>query len=193
MPLSDEELAAIDPIENLKNRPPKDEYFLAMASVVAMRSFDPSSKCGCVIVSKDGRVLSTGYNGPVKGSIDEKIPLTRPERYYHMIHAEENALLAYSGSYQDIQGATVYLTGSPCHRCLRMMIQKGITRIVRSDYVPLCVDEQDKAAQEIMLNEYEYGDTGRKGRRPRINIVNNQQSEIVVSILDSAKKSLKED
>ena len=67
-------------------RPAWDEYYLTIAYVVAQRSFDPSSKCGCVLVSRDGRVLSTGYNGPIKGSIDSKIPLTRPEKYCHMIH-----------------------------------------------------------------------------------------------------------
>ena len=64
----------------LMKRPTWEEYYVTMAHVVAQRSFDPSSKCGCVLVSKDNRVLSTGYNGPLKGSIDEEIPLTRPEK-----------------------------------------------------------------------------------------------------------------
>ena len=104
MPLSDKELNEVDPKENVKQRPSWEEYYLAIAYVVSQRSFDPSSKCGCVLVSKDNRVLATGYNGPLKQSIDEEIPLIRPQKYKHMLHGEENALLAYNGSHQDIQG-----------------------------------------------------------------------------------------
>ena len=137
--------------KELLKRPTWEEYYVTMAHIVAQRSFDPSSKCGCVLVSKDNRVLSTGYNGPLKGSVDEEIPLTRPEKYCHMIHSEENSLLAYGGSHKDIQGATAYITGPPCHRCLRMMLQKGITKLVYAEQNIKCVDEDDKKAQEIML------------------------------------------
>jgi len=154
MPLSDKELEKIDTKENLKNRPSYDEYFLAIAFIVAQRSFDPSSKCGTVIVSKDKRVLATGYNGPIKGSVDEEIPLTRPDRYFHMIHGEENALLAYSGSYQDIQGATVYITSRPCYKCLRMLLQKGIMKIVYGGNLTKVVDDNDMKAQSLMLKHH---------------------------------------
>ena len=154
MPLSDEELEQIDPWENLNKRPSWDEYYLTIAYVVAQRSFDPSSKCGCVIVSKDNRVLSTGYNGPIGRSIDHEIPLTRPSRYCHFIHGEENALLSYNGSKQDIEGATAYMTGRTCHRCLRMLLQKGISRIVYSSNKTKCVDDTDMEAQKIMISHY---------------------------------------
>jgi len=153
MPLTNEELAKIDPVENLKNRPSKDDYFLALAFVVARKSFDPSSKCGCVIVSKDGRILATGYNGPLPDSNDVEVPLIRPDRYYVMIHGEENALLAYSGSYTDIQGATAYITGRFCHRCLRMLLRKGITRLVYGKNDTACVDKEDLRAQELLLRD----------------------------------------
>jgi len=136
---------------DLSSRPQWDEYYLTMAFIVAQRSFDPSSKCGAVIVSKDNRVLSTGYNGPIKSSNDKEIPLTRPQKYCHMIHGEENSLLAYNGSFQDIQGGTIYVTGRPCHRCLRMILQKGITRIVYGPSVTKVVDGSDMEAQEIMI------------------------------------------
>ena len=131
-----------------------DSYFLTLAFVAAQRSIDPNTKCGAVIVSKDKRVLSMGYNGPIKNSHDDKIPLTRPEKYYHMIHGEENALLAYNGSFQDISEATAYVTGRPCHKCLRMLLQKGIKRIVYSNAnVTKVVDAEDMKAQQIMLND----------------------------------------
>lgn len=154
MPLTDAELEKIDPVENLKDRPESEEYFLAIAKVVSQRSMDPSSKCGAIIVSKEGRTLSTGYNGPLRGSIDEEIPLIRPDRYFHMVHAEENAIIAYNGSYEEIHGATIYVTGRPCHRCLRMIIQKGILRVLYGDNKTFVVDSADLAAQEIMLRHH---------------------------------------
>jgi len=154
MPLSDEELKKIDIHALLENRPKKDIYYLTIASVIAQASFDPSSKCGAVIVSYDGRILSTGYNGPLKHSKDEEIPLVRPNRYFHMIHSEENAILAYNGSYQDIVNSTIYVTSRPCHRCLRMIIQKGITRVVYGQGITRVVDKDDLEAQEIMLRHH---------------------------------------
>jgi dCMP deaminase len=137
------------------NRPSWDDYYLATAYVLAQRSMDPSTKCGCVIVSKDNRVLSTGYNGPIKGSKDHLVPLTRPFKYYFMIHSEINALLAYGGSHQDISGATCYVTSRPCHVCLRSLLQKGIGRIVYGAVAQArMLDEQDMKAQEMMLRDH---------------------------------------
>jgi dCMP deaminase len=133
-------------------RPSWDSYYLSIAYLVSSRSIDPSTKHGAIIVSKENRVLSLGYNGPIKGLNDRVVPLTRPAKYYHMIHAEENALLAYYGSHQDILGATCYVTGPPCHKCLRMLIQKGIKRIVHGDVMSMMMDSPDKEAQEIMLS-----------------------------------------
>ena len=141
-------------MNSLEQRPPWDIYYLTIAFVVAQRSFDPNTKHGAVIVSKDGRVLSTGYNGPIKHSIDSEIPLTRPEKYKVTIHSEENSILAYNGSYQDIVGATIYITGRPCHRCLRMIIQKGITKIVYAQTVSKVIDQADMDAQAIMLRHH---------------------------------------
>ena len=64
-----------------------------------------------------------------------------------MIHAEENAILAYNGSNQDIEGSSIYITGSPCHKCLRMIIQKGIKRIVYPKFpITACQDKADLQA-----------------------------------------------
>ena len=126
---------------------PYDDYFLAMCYLVAQRSPDPSTKCGSVLVSAENRVLSTGYNGPIKGVNDAIIPTERPAKYAHFLHSEENCLLAYNGCLQDLTGATIYVTGAPCHKCLRMIIQKGITNIVYTDGNLAVM--QDKTEQEI--------------------------------------------
>src|SRR4029077_15021443 len=78
-------------------RPSWDDVYMAMAFIAARRSMDPRTKHGCVIVSKDNRPLTWGCNGPLKGILDSSVPLTAPEKYYHMIPAEANALLAYCG------------------------------------------------------------------------------------------------
>lgn len=130
-----------------------DDYFLTVAYLCAQRSIDPSTKCGAVLVSKDRRILSTGYNGPIKGVNDDMIPLTRPDKYAHMIHAEENAILAYSGSTQDLDDSTIYITGAPCHKCLRMIIQKGIFNIVYANANVAVMQKDDvvkKYAQLMM-------------------------------------------
>lgn len=117
-----------------------------------MRSIDPSTKCGAALVSKEYKVLSTGYNGPIKGSIDGMIPLVRPAKYCHILHAEENCLLAYNGSNQDLEGATMYVTGRPCHKCLRMILQKGIKNIVYCDAnLAVMQDSDEKAIVDLML------------------------------------------
>jgi deoxycytidylate deaminase len=104
------------------------------------------------LVSSGRTILSTGYNGPLQGSDDASIPMSRPEKYSHMIHAEENLLLAYHGSRQDLAESSIYVTARPCHRCLRGILRKNITRIVYgSGWWP--VPDDDLNAQELMLKD----------------------------------------
>ena len=135
-----------------------DIYYLTLCYVVAQKSKDLSTKCGAVIVSDDNRILSTGYNGPIRNSNDSNFPTKRPEKYYHTLHAEENALLMYSGSCRDIFGATIYVTGMPCHKCLRMIIQKGISRVVFcKGHLAKMQDDVDLEASLEMIDRY-YGE-----------------------------------
>lgn len=130
-----------------------DLYYMAIAFMVSQRSFDPNTKCGCVLVSKDNRILSTGYNGPIKGYNDDEVPLDRDKLYY-MIHSEINALLSYNGSFEEIKNSKCYVTIQPCHECVRALLQKGISDIYCSD-LPLakCMDEKSMIAQKNMLNQ----------------------------------------
>jgi dCMP deaminase len=136
------------------NKIPYQEYFLTLAFFVAQRSIDPSTKCGAVLVAADKRILSTGYNGPLKGVDDNIIPLTRPEKYAHMLHAEENCLLAYNGSAQDLNGAVMYVTGSPCHKCLRMILQKGIRKIIVTTGNPTVMHDSSEEKICKMIRDY---------------------------------------
>ena len=84
------------------------------------------------------------------------VPLERPAKYAHLLHAEENCLLAYSGCIQDLADATMYVTGAPCHKCLRMIIQKGVKNIVYTDGNLAVM--QDVAEQEICKLMLSYSD-----------------------------------
>lgn len=140
-------------IGGLEHKPSKDVYFMSLCYLISQRSIDTNTACGAILVAADGRILSTGYNGPPKGSIDENFPMTRPEKYVGMLHSEENAILAYFGSQQDLVGSTMYITGDPCNRCLRGMLQKGIRRFVYAGGVQakMTADDSDLIRDRNML------------------------------------------
>ncbi len=106
-------------------RPSWDEYFMAIAKVVATRSPDEDTKVGCVLVDDRNRIIGTGYNGHPRG-IDGK-PTSRPDKYRWMIHAEQNAILFAT---RRLENATVYCTHLPCPNCALSLVAVGIRRIV---------------------------------------------------------------
>lgn len=108
-----------------------DEYFMNIAEAVAAKSKDPSSKMGCVIVDKNKRVVSLGYNGMVQGADESKMTLSeRPMKYYFAIHSEMNALIF---AHQDLTGCTIYNRVATCENCLKYCLQAGIKRFVYRD------------------------------------------------------------
>ncbi len=108
-----------------------DKYFMKIAEVVATKSKDPSTKTGCVIVDKNNRVVSLGYNGLPQGADESKMTLTEyPTKYYFSIHAEMNALIF---ARRDLTGCTVYDQIATCENCLKYCLQAGITRFVYSE------------------------------------------------------------
>jgi len=105
-----------------------DEYFMKIVEVVALKSKDPSSKMGCVIVDQNNRVVSTGYNGMIRGADEEKMTLSeRPMKYFFAVHSEMNALIF---ARQDLSGCTVYNRVATCENCLKYCLQAGIKRFV---------------------------------------------------------------
>ena len=105
-----------------------DEYFLKIAETVALKSKDPSSKMGCVIVDTKKRVVAVGYNGMIQGADESKMTLKdRPMKYHFVIHSEMNALL-YAN--RDLTGCTVYNITATCDNCLKHCLQAGIKRFV---------------------------------------------------------------
>ena len=104
-----------------------NEYFINIAKEVAQKSKDPSSKVGCVIVTKDFRPVSFGYNGFVSGCDESVMTFERPLKYLLIIHAEMNAL-TFAG--RTLEGCKAFVTHGPCENCLKHLMQAGIQEIV---------------------------------------------------------------
>jgi len=113
-------------INNTYKRLDKDVVFMEIANILSKRSHDSQTQHGCVLV-KDGRILSTGYNGFIAGANDAVLPNTRPDKYPHVIHSEANAIINAAKQGVSIQGSTLYITGPPCLECTKMLLQAGIT------------------------------------------------------------------
>jgi len=128
-----------------------DSYFMAQCFLTSMRSPDPSTKHGAVIVDEHNRTLATGYNGPIAGIDDSSVPLTRPDKYAHLAHAEENALLSLNIT--RLPKGKIYITGQPCHKCLRMILQKGIRHIIYGPQTSKMIDETEINACNLMLQQ----------------------------------------
>ena len=109
-----------------------DEYFMAIAEVVKLRSKDPNTKVGACIV-KDNKILSTGYNGFPRGCNDNKYPWDKgnenevDNKYFYVVHAELNAIL---NSTQSVKDSTIYVTLYPCNECAKAIIQSGIKKVI---------------------------------------------------------------
>jgi dCMP deaminase len=126
-------------------RPDWDTYFLEIAKAVALRADCTRSKVGAVVV-REHRIMATGYNGYPAGSpgclsdgICPRGQLSReellPGSSYDSgpgvcgaLHAEQNALLYCS--YDQRQGATLYITRDPCEGCTKMLSGAGLSRVV---------------------------------------------------------------
>lgn len=105
-----------------------DDYYMLQALQLAMFSYAPDKKVGCVI-TKDDRPISNGYNGtwPLADNtmVDEQgITLN------NVIHAEVNALHFCSDNDINTTGATMYITLSPCIDCARLIVFYNIKRVV---------------------------------------------------------------
>lgn len=116
-----------------------DEFFMGNALLVSARSKDPSNQVGACIVNDEHKVLSVGYNGLTRGmnddefywnSIGEQTNELDKVKDYFSVHAERNAILNYRGNMKDLEGATMYVTWSPCVECTKEIIQVGIKKVV---------------------------------------------------------------
>ena len=107
-----------------------DHSYLEMAQIWAQNSYCKRRKVGALLV-KDRMIISDGYNGTPSGfeNICEEDGVTKP----YVLHAEANAITKVAKSGNSSEGATLFVTASPCLECAKLIIQSGIKRVVYRD------------------------------------------------------------
>ena len=105
-----------------------DLRYLRMASIWAENSYCRRRQVGALIV-KDNMIISDGYNGTPSGFenvCEDEHGVTLP----YVLHAEANAITKIARSNNNADGATLYVTDSPCIECSKLIIQAGIKRVI---------------------------------------------------------------
>ena len=105
-----------------------DQRYLDMARIWAQNSYCQRRQVGALVV-KDSMIISDGYNGTPSGFenvCEDETGVTKP----YVLHAEANAITKLARSNNHSDGATIYITASPCIECAKLIIQAGIKRVV---------------------------------------------------------------
>ena len=108
-----------------------DKRYMRMATIWAENSYCERRKVGALVV-KDKMIISDGYNGTPAGFenvCEDTNNVTKP----YVLHAEANAITKIARSNNNSEGATLYVTASPCIECAKLIIQAGIKRVVYCD------------------------------------------------------------
>lgn len=104
---------------------------MQMAMVWSQLSYCNRKKVGALIV-KEKMIISDGYNGTPSG-FKNQCEDHEGNTHWYVLHAEANAILKLARSTQDCEGATLYVTLSPCQQCSKLILQSGIRRVVYSE------------------------------------------------------------
>lgn len=112
-----------------------DEYFMKIAAQVASRSTCERKFVGAVIV-RDRMILSTGYNGSIRGlpHCSEIGHMMENGHCVATIHAEANAIIQAARNGVNISGGTMYVTSSPCWPCFKMIANSGIKKVFYGEF-----------------------------------------------------------
>ena len=105
-----------------------DCRYIRMARIWAENSYCKRRQVGALLV-KDKMIISDGYNGTPSGFenvCEDENNVSKP----YVLHAEANALTKVARSHNSSDGATLYVTASPCMECAKLIIQSGIKRVV---------------------------------------------------------------
>ena len=108
-----------------------DRRYLRMATIWSENSYCQRRQVGALIV-KDKMIISDGYNGTPSGFpnvCEDDNNVTHP----YVLHAEANAITKIARSNNNSEGATLYVTASPCIECAKLIIQAGIKRVIYSE------------------------------------------------------------
>jgi len=112
-----------------------DEYFMRIALQVATRATCNRKRVGAVIV-RDRFILATGYNGSIPGlpHCDDIGHLIEDDHCIRTVHAEANAICQSARNGARVEGATLYVTASPCFTCFKLCASAGIACIVYGEF-----------------------------------------------------------
>lgn len=105
-----------------------DRRYMRMARIWAENSYCKRRQVGALLV-KDQMIISDGFNGTPSGfenNCEDENDMSKP----YVLHAEANAITKVARSSNSSQGATLYVTASPCIECAKLIIQAGIKRVV---------------------------------------------------------------
>lgn len=173
------------------NRPSWHEYFMMLAKLVSVRSTCNSRKIGAVI-TKNNRILATGYNGAVHGAphcIDQgpdfclrrSIGAHDADKYNYCIssHAEVNALDQAARFGIALEGATLYCTLEPCNWCFKQLVQAGIAEI----YFEQAYESQNKEFDQYWRRIMESHEGVKKFEQIS---VSNEALEMVLDVIRSS-------
>ena len=112
-----------------------DEYFMNIARMVATRATCDRKHVGAVLV-RDRTLLSTGYNGSIRGHqhCTEVGHMMEDGHCVRTVHAEANAIIQAAKNGVAIEGSDIYTTASPCWPCFKLIANAGIKRIVFGEF-----------------------------------------------------------
>ena len=127
-----------------------DVRYMRMAHIWAENSYCQRRKVGALIV-KDKMIISDGFNGTPAGFeniCEDEDGLTKP----YVLHAEANAITKIERSNNNSDGATLYVTASPCIECAKLIVQAGIKRVIYSEKYRLTdgIDLLERAGVEVV-------------------------------------------
>ena len=121
-----------------EEHPPRlawDPYFMGIARQVATRSTCSRKHVGALIV-KNRMILATGYNGSLRGldHCDDVGHLMENGHCVRTVHAEANAIVQAARSGTSVEGASIYVTASPCFSCFKLIANAGIAKIIFGEF-----------------------------------------------------------
>lgn len=130
-----------------------DQRYMRMARIWAENSYCERRKVGALLV-KDKMIISDGYNGTPSGfenHCEDENNVSKP----YVLHAEANAISKIARSNNSSDGATLYVTASPCMECAKLIIQAGIKRVVYGENYRIMdgVELLKRAGIEVILCE----------------------------------------
>lgn len=106
----------------------RDYLYMRMARTWSENSYCQRRRVGALLV-KDQMIISDGYNGTPSG-FENKCEDEHNVSFPYVLHAEANAITKVARSHNSADGATLYVTTSPCLECSKLIIQSGIKRVV---------------------------------------------------------------